>query len=263
MGKIESYAPGSPCWAELATSDTESAKRFYTEMFGWTANEMPMPGGVYCIFQADGNDVAAMCTAQPGVPPNWGTYFSVADVDASAAKIAALSGKVIAGPFDVMDAGRMAAAEDPQGAHFSLWQANRHIGATHGGPLNQVCWVELGTPDPVGAVSFYTGLFGWKTKPETGVAEAQYIELSNGPAPMGGVLPMRGDEWKGIPPHWTIYISVADCNERTAKAQQLGAKTCVPPTDIPNVGRFSMLSDAQGAMFCLIQLTAMHHPATA
>jgi hypothetical protein len=58
-----------------------------------------------------------------------------------------------------------------------------------------------------------------------------------------------------------IYISVADCDERAAKAKQLGAAICVPPTDIPNVGRFSVITDAQGAVFSLVQLTARHHTA--
>jgi len=261
MSKIQSYAPGSFCWAELATTDAEGAKKFYAEMFGWTVIEHPMPGGVYIIFQSEGNDAAAMYGARPGEPAHWGVYFSVANVDESAAKIAPLGGKLLAGPFDAADAGRMVAAMDPQGAAFSLWQAKRHIGATHSGPFNQVSWPELTTPDPVGAVAFYKGMFGWKTKPETGVAAAEYIEFANGQTPLGGLMPMRGDRWKGIPPHWVIYVSVADCNERTAKAKQLGAMVYVAPTDIPNVGRFSVIADAQGAVLSLVQLTARHQPA--
>ena len=257
MAKIESYVPGSFCWAELATSDTESAKKFYGEMFGWTANELPMPGGVYIILQSEGNDTGAICPTKPGVPPHWGVYFSVTDVDAAAAKVAPAGGKILAGPFDAMDAGRLAVAQDPQGATFSFWQAKSHMGATHGGPLNQISWPELATPDPAAAVAFYTGLFGWKTKPETGVEAAQYVEWTNGGKSMGGLMPMRGDQWKGIPPHWMVYVTVADCNERADKAKQLGASICVPPTDIPNVGRFSVIRDAQGAVFSLIQLTAM------
>jgi predicted enzyme related to lactoylglutathione lyase len=68
---------------------------------------------------------------------------------------------------------------------------------------------------------------------------------------------MRGPEWAGVPPHWMIYVTVADCDERTTKAQQLGGKTCVPPTDIPNVGRFSVISDPQGSVFSLVQMKAM------
>jgi hypothetical protein len=60
-----------------------------------------------------------------------------------------------------------------------------------------------------------------------------------------------------------IYITVADCTERTARAGQLQGKVCVPPTDIPNVGRFSVIADPQGATFSLIEMTAMTLPATA
>ena len=55
---------------------------------------------------------------------------------------------------------------------------------------------------------------------------------------------------------------MADCDERAARAGQLGAKVCVPPTDIPNVGRFSVIVDPQGAAFNLFQMKAVH-PATA
>ena len=44
---------------------------------------------------------------------------------------------------------------------------------------------------------------------------------------------MKGDQWQGVPPHWAIYVTVADCDERVARAVQLGGKVCVPPTDIP------------------------------
>lgn len=58
----------------------------------------------------------------------------------------------------------------------------------------------------------------------------------------------------GIPPHWLAYFSVPDCDGATAKAQALGATIKMPPTDIPNVGRFTILSDPQGAAVALIQL---------
>jgi len=263
MGKVESYVPGSFCWAELATSDLEAAKQFYTKMFGWTVIEHAMPEGAYVIFQSEGNDAAAAYKGPAGVPPHWGVYFSVANVDEAAAKVVPAGGKIVAGPFDVMDLGRMAVAQDPQGATFCMWQARRHIGATHGGPLNRVSWVELGTPDAAGAVAFYSAVFAWKTKPESGFDTAQYIEWINAGREIGGLMPMRGPEWKGIPPHWMIYVNVADCDERTAKARELGAQIRVPPTDIPNVGRFSIITDAQGAVFSLIQLTAVHQPAAA
>jgi len=252
MAKIESYLPGSMCWAELATPDTAGAKHFYTEMFGWTTQENPMPDGVYTIFQSEGNDAAAMTPPPPGVPPHWGVYFSTANADDSAAKVKELGGNILMGPFDVMEHGRMAVAQDPQGAVFCLWQAKNHIGATHGGPLNVVCWPELKSPDPDSAISFYSRLFGWEWKRSSSGEE--YFEWYLGGHPMGAMLPMRGDEWKGVPPHWGIYITVADCDERAAKAKELGASFHVPPTDIPNVGRFAVIADPQGVVFAIIQL---------
>jgi predicted enzyme related to lactoylglutathione lyase len=58
---------------------------------------------------------------------------------------------------------------------------------------------------------------------------------------------------KGTPSHWTIYFGADDCDKRTALAKKLGGKVVVEPQDIPNVGRFSMLFDPQGAFFALLQ----------
>ena len=122
MSKIESYAPGSFCWAELATSDTAGAKQFYTEMFGWIAVDMPTPVGPYTMLLAEDQTAAAICSAPPGVPVHWGVYFSTVSADESVAKVAAAGGKTIMAPFDVMDVGRMAVCQDPQGAVFSASQ---------------------------------------------------------------------------------------------------------------------------------------------
>jgi predicted enzyme related to lactoylglutathione lyase len=263
MSRIESYAPGSFCWAELATGDPAAAKQFYAEMFGWAAVDMPTPNGPYTLLKAEGDDVAALYSPAPGVPVHWGVYFAVAGADEAAERIASLGGKVVAGPFDAMDAGRMAVGEDPQGAIFSVWEARKHIGATYGGSLSRVLWPELMSPDTAGSAAFYSQMFGWGTRPETGVESAPYTEWLQGGQSMGGLLPMKGDNWAGVPPHWGIYITVADCNERSAKAVELGGKVCVQPTDIPNVGRFSVIGDPQGAVFSIIQMTAIHQPATA
>jgi predicted enzyme related to lactoylglutathione lyase len=255
MSRIDTYAPGSFCWAELATNDQEAAKRFYSAMFGWTVRDEPIPGGVYSIFESGGNSAGAAYTRPANEPTRWNTYFSVSDVDGSASQVIAAGGQIIAGPFDVMDQGRMAVATDPQGAPFMLWQAKNNIGATHGGPLNQMCWPELSTPDPAGAVKFYSSLFDWGTQPATSFDTAYYIEWINAGQHIGGLMPMRGNQAAGAPPHWLLYVTVADCEASAAQARQLGANICVPPTVIPNVGKFSVITDPQGAVFSLIQRT--------
>ena len=257
MSKIEKYTPGSFCWAELATTDAVAAKTFYSAMFGWDAVDNPMPQGVYTLFQAEGLDAAAVYQAPPGIPVHWGVHFAVASVDETAALVAPAGGKVLAGPFDAHEYGRMAVVQDPMGATFSIWEAKKSIGATYGGQLNRVIWPELATPDPGAAAAFYGKLFGWGTKAEGGLEAAMYAEWQHEGTSTGGMLPQRGDEWKGIPSYWMVYVTVADCDERAAKAVELGAKLRVPPHDIPNTGRFSMLVDPQGATICIIKLT---HP---
>ena len=67
-----------------------------------------------------------------------------------------------------------------------------------------------------------------------------------GEARVGGLMPLVGDESKGIPSRWMIYFEVADCDDRANWARQTAAAIVVPPTDIPSVGRFAMLRDPQG-----------------
>jgi predicted enzyme related to lactoylglutathione lyase len=134
MTNIDKHPAGSFCWIELATSDQAAAKNFYGSIFGWTPNDMPMgPSDVYTIFKIDDRDAGAAYTLRPDqraqhVPPHWMLYILVESADSSAAKATQLGGKVIAGPFDVMDFGRMAVIQDPTGAYFCLWQAKQNTG---------------------------------------------------------------------------------------------------------------------------------------
>src|SRR3954470_5147998 len=132
MTEFSSHAPGTFCWPELATTDQKSAVAFYRALFGWDLNERPIgPSESYSMFQLRGKPIAAAHTLQAeqrahGVPAHWGTYISVANADESSKRVKDLGGTIIAEPFDVMDAGRMAVAQDPTGAVFMLWQAKRH-----------------------------------------------------------------------------------------------------------------------------------------
>ena len=170
MPEITQYAPGMFCWFELGTSDTGAAKKFYGQLFGWTAEDMPAgPDMVYTMLQRDGKEIGAMYGLSEehksqGVPPHWLTYISVASADESAAKAKELGGTVMMEPFDVFDAGRMALVQDPTGATFALWQANASIGAKLKDELYSFCWNELATRDTARAGEFYTRLFGWDTK---------------------------------------------------------------------------------------------------
>jgi len=113
---------------------------------------------------------------------------------------------------------------------------------------SEFCWNELLTSDLAAAGKFYTQLFGWRTTPFDG--PVPYTIFRAGEKGIGGMMPQQQP---GTPPLWLSYISVADCDASVAQAQKLGAKVCMPPKDIPTIGRIAVLTDPQGAPFGLHQ----------
>jgi predicted enzyme related to lactoylglutathione lyase len=72
---------------------------------------------------------------------------------------------------------------------------------------------------------------------------------------MGGMMKIQ-KEWGNVPPNWSPYFMVTNCDGSVAKVGQLGGSTKMPPTDIPKVGRFAVCADPQGAVFQIIQMSA-------
>ncbi len=255
MSHVSSHPDGSFCWPELATSNQDAAKEFYGDLFGWTPKDQPIgPDGVYSLMQIGGSDVAAIYAQgaqEQGIPPHWNSYIAVASADDSAKKAADLGGTVMMAPFDVFDSGRMAVIQDPTGAVFCLWQANKHVGVTRINEPGTLCWTELVTNDTKKAGPFYEQLFGWRLKVGT-AAPGEYTEFYLGDRAIGGMMPIQ-KEWGPVPPHWTPYFLVADVDATTKLASERGGNAMMPPTDIPTVGRFSVIQDPQGAVFNLFK----------
>lgn len=115
---------GAFSWCELMTTDPEAAREFYTKLFGWGSKAMDMPNGRYTTLQVGETSVAGLmklpADAPPGMPPYWGCYVTVADVDATCKQAQQLGGKVLVPVMDVPTVGRMAVIQDPQGAVLSV-----------------------------------------------------------------------------------------------------------------------------------------------
>lgn len=256
-----SYEHGTFSWLELGTTDSESAKKFYGGLFGWTFDDMPAGPGMtaastYSMCKMGTETVAAlykMGAEMKSVPSHWASYITVTDVDATAKKAATNGGKVVKEPFDVMDVGRMAVIEDPTGATFCLWQAKKHIGATLTGEPGSMAWNELFTRNVDRAGKFYIDTIGWTTESVNMGKMGTYtlFNLANDKKNnKGGMMPIAPD-MKSVPPHWLAYIAVADCDASAKKVTSLGGKVMMDPMDIPNIGRFAIVQDPQGATFAL------------
>lgn len=117
------------------------------------------------------------------------------------------------------------------------------------------CWNELATQDLGTAKKFYTELLGWQLKESTAAGMA-YNEIVVGSEHIGGIYQLTAECGGGgdAPSHWMSYVAVDDVDAKAALAAELGGKVCVPPTDIPNVGRFCVITDPTGATLSLIKL---------
>jgi uncharacterized protein len=110
---------GAFSWCELLTTDVPEAKRFYSKLFGWTLEPAPMPGMEYTLVKYGGEQMGGIMSMPPGcegMPPSWGVYVTVADVDATAKLAVEMGGKVLVPPQDIPQVGRFCVLQDPQGA---------------------------------------------------------------------------------------------------------------------------------------------------
>ncbi|MBA2505031.1 MAG: VOC family protein [Thermoleophilaceae bacterium] len=254
MGERTAYTDGIFCWVELATTDTDGAREFYSGLLGWDYDEAPIPdGSAYITAKLGDKSVGAMYAQgedqRAVMPPNWLNYVKTSDADGAAAKAGELGGSVEIGPFDVMEHGRMAVLKDPQGAYFAVWQPNAHLGAQVVNGPGALSWNQLNTSNVDGAKSFYTELFGWAAEevdPESGYFVWKVGEGLNG----GGLGIGDGDP---SPPNWTPIFGHADLAGAIEQIASSGGTVITDTMEVPGGGKFFAASDPQGAVFALFE----------
>ena len=256
MSQITTHAPGTFSWVELGTTDADAAKKFYVALFGWEPNDTPAGDGTYTLLNLGGREIGGLSKLQKeqlahGVPPHWLPYISVTSADDTTKKAEALGAIVLAGPFDVMEHGRMSVIQDPTGAAFAIWQAKSHPGVGVRDEPGSLSWCELLTTDAAKASKFYGSLFGW-TEQDMPMATLRYTIFSQGTTQVAGMMTIQ-KEWGPMPSSWLSYFAVADCNATVEKTKKLGGSVMKPADDVPNVGRFAILQDPQGGTFAIIQ----------
>lgn len=249
MPVVTAHAPGTPSWVDIGVPDIAAAADFYGALFGWETEDMGEEAGHYTMCRLGGRAVAAIGPAMNPGPPAWTTYITVASVDDTSAKITAAGGTVVAPPMDVMDAGRMAVAQDPTGAFFSIWEPRASIGAEIVNEPGTLCWNELNSRDVETALAFYETVFGLVAQ-----RSETYNEFHLGDRVVGACMPMPEMVPPEVPSFWMVYFAVADVEASTAKVKQLGGMSMVELMEAGDVGRFSVLADPMGAVFSIIQL---------
>jgi predicted enzyme related to lactoylglutathione lyase len=255
MSERTSYAPGTPCWVDLATPDLEAAEGFYRELFGWEIPELPTSAemGGYRRVKLGGRDIAgAMPLMQEGQPLAWRPYMSVDDADAVSRAIQENGGTMISEPMAVATYGRLAIFTDPEGAFFGIWEPADFAGAELVNEPGAFSWNELETRDPTAAKEFYGRVFGWEFNAEDAPGGMEYNVAQVGENRVAGMADISGRMPDEVPAHWMTYFVVESPEGAIEKAEAGGGAVQIGPHDIP-VGRFAMLTDPAGAAFAVVK----------
>lgn len=239
-------------WHDLMTTDVAKSKAFYTALFEWRLEAVPIDPHVYEKIHTAQGSIGGMFEERDIPMSHWMPYCAVADVDAALARCEELGGSTCVPPLDISGAGRFAVCVDPQGAYFAIYAGGPQSPGADPDVLapGRVCWNELMTSDDEAAQTFYGALFGWSTKLEDMGPMGLYRLQLIGDAHAGGIL---RNPMPQTPSWWCVYFAVNDLAQATRKAQSLGASVMVDSQSIPGIGSFSLLQDPLGAMFALFR----------
>jgi predicted enzyme related to lactoylglutathione lyase len=269
----DGYPPGVPCWVDTNQPDPEAAVAFYGGLFGWEFEDVMPSGsaGKYHVARLHGSDVAAVASQPEAGPPMvvWNTYVCVESADDAASRVADAGGRLVVGPFDLMDAARIAVFTDAEGAAFRVWQAKEHKGARLVNQPGSLNFNALNARDTEAAKSFYRAVFGWDTVALEGGAMAWTLagygdfvmqsdpelreRMAQAGVPEGfedvvaTLIPIADDQ-PDVPAHWSVTFAVDDADATAERAALLGGRVTVPPFDAPFV-RMTVITDPQGATF--------------
>ena len=257
---------GKPCWFELSTDPgaLPAAEAFYSKVFGWEFADSGMEGMSYHLAEYGGDMIAGameMPADVVGMPPAWMIYLDVDDVDASAARIKAMGGKVFREPADSPGTGRFAMASDPQGAAFGLLQSlpMDPLPPVEDGAWNQSReshgnWIELMSSDPAAGFDFYAALFGWTKSIAVDMGEmGSYQLFAWQGADIGGMMGLGN----APQPCWLPYFGVNGVEAAMTRITDAGGAVLHGPVEVPGPAHIAVIRDPQGAHFAIVG--PLHH----
>lgn len=245
-----SIAPlGAPTWIDLATSDLDSAKGFYSTVFGWTFEDTGPEYGGYVTARLDGHPVAGLMPNDPqwNAPDGWSTYLHTADAEATVAAATAAGGTSCGATMDIPGKGRMAMLTDPAGAVFGVWEPAGHNGFEIVNAAGAPDWHQLTTADYTGALHFYRTVFGWDIRTEAETPEFRYSNAFFDGEPLLGV--MDGAAFGG-PSQWNFFLGADDVDKSVQLVTDNGGAVLRAAEDTP-YGRLAAVADPTGAAFNL------------
>jgi predicted enzyme related to lactoylglutathione lyase len=254
MPKRDNAPVGSPCWTDLWTSDIAESRRFYSELFGWEAQEPSSEFGGYFMFTHDDSPIAG-CMGDMGdlqADNSWKVYLATDDIARTVESAEAAGARIVFPPVAVADLGTQSVLVDTTGAPLGAWQPGTFAGFTVLNEPGAPSWFELLTRDYAAAVAFYRSVFGWETNTVGDGDEFRYTVMRDprGEGELAGIMDAAAFIPEGVPAHWSVYWEVDDTDATITKVKALGGSVVTDSQDTP-YGRLATVIDPVGAQFKL------------
>ncbi len=236
-------------WYDLMARDPKGAEDFYQKVIGWSYTDYPMENMTYRMIKPGEEHIGGIVgLEQQEVPAHWLSYIQVPDVDEACKRASEMGGHVSHPPTDIPEVGRFAVVTDPQGGTFSPFTPLKSGESVPEGN-GTVAWRELITSDPEAARDFYANLIGWE-QDQMKIGDDDYVMFKSGGNFIGGLI-MKPIPREQAQPLWIPYFQVEDVDDACKTAEENGGRIQYQPTDIPDIGRFAIMADPDGATFAV------------
>ncbi len=238
---------GKFCWYELMAPDVDAAAAFYTNVFGWSAEDSGTPGVDYRLLKQGVHGVGGlMATFEGGPSPSWTGYVNVDDADAAIARAKEGGAIVHREPTDIPGIGRFAIFTDPQGAPIAIIQV---VPPPPGSPINvSAGWHELHSTDWEAGFGFHSGLFGWEKSTAMDMGPAgTYQIMARGGEDFGAMF--NSGEGRS---YWLFYFRVPELETVLDKVKAGGGSIAHGPIEVPTGDWVATCVDPQGAIFSVV-----------
>lgn len=256
----ESDVRGRFLWYDLMTTDPEGAQAFYAKVAGWGLEQFPVADAPYMMFTRGGVPIGGSMrlpdeAVKMGARPHWIAYIGTPDVDRTVADATAKGARPHVAPQDIPQVGRFTVLADPQGATIAFFTPANEQPPTRKPEIGDVSWHELVTTDPGAAVGFYSALTGWEKTGEHDMGPMGIYQMFGRQGfTLGGIFKKPAE--MPAPPHWLLYVRVADISAAAAAVTANGGRVLNGPVEVPGGDWTVQCMDPQGAVFALHQRKA-------
>jgi hypothetical protein len=249
------HLPGKFVWADLFTTDPVAATKFYSGLFGWTANKIEQNGSAYTVFSNGKEPVAGLAprsSSSTKRPSRWIGYVAVNEIKTTLARVAKAGGQVRAPALDFPDRGLQAIITDNEGCPVGVLQSSSGDTPDDEPRVGDWSWFELYVKQPKVVADFYGKVFDYDVKSDKRTERKDDFLLIGKGHERGGVapLPESDDDGKG---DWLGVIRVANMDETLARLPALHGEVLLAPRPAAYESRFAIIADPTGGVIGLVE----------